>query len=62
MGQGQESLERAAQLIGWHDEGHPGEGILRFQGSEILNQCRFEGGMERAGDEAKHLYRREKDQ
>ena len=54
MRQGKESLERPAQLIGWHNECHAGERILRFQGSEILNQCRFEGGMKRAGDKTKH--------
>lgn len=54
MRQGQESLERAAQLIGWHHERHPGERIRLFQRLKILDQRRFEDGMERSGDEAKH--------
>ena len=36
MRQGKESLERPAQLIGWHErDAHAGERILRFQGSDI---------------------------
>ena len=54
MGQGQESLKRAAQLIGWHHERHGGKRIAFFYLLKILNQRRFEGGMERSSNETKH--------
>lgn len=54
MRQGQETLKGATQLIGWHDERHSCERIVCLQDLKIVNQCRFEGGMERPGDKTKH--------
>ena len=51
----------AAELIGWHHQCHAGERIAGFQGSQIINESGFEGGMKRSGNKTKHLHRIKRD-
>ena len=62
MRQREEPLKCPAQVIGGHDEGHAGERVERLYGLEIINQRRFECGMEGAGNETQHLTRGANDQ
>ena len=54
----QKPLERAAQLIRWHNERKGSLRGLGFESTEILNELGFKRGMERAGNEAEHGDRR----
>ena len=50
----QQLLKRTTQLIRGHDKRDGGLGMAGLESTKIVNELRFECGMELAGDEAEH--------